>query len=617
MKRRGLSFLLVALLMASFLVLFAGKEGQPTPVAGSLDMSMYQLQGTKVIQYPITWQIGTYGGQFRESILGDPKTFNMAASADATSSFIIGLMFDSLFEIDPNTKDFVGNLAESYQIILDEKYGQTDPQLKKPAGKMEIVVKLRRDVKWSDGKPFTADDVVYYHNKVILNENILINGYNSYFLTMPDKTQQPIKCEKVDQYTVKYLFPRIIANPLLRISYAVMPKHIIEPVISKDDGKTFKTFWNAGTNPKEFVVNGPFIVEQYITNSMIVMTRNKNYWKKDAKGQRLPYLDKIVISIVKDQNADLLRFKNGESDIYGMRGEDYKALVNEQDKLGIDIWSGGPTLGTTFFVFNQNPNKVPAQKLRWFTNKKFRQAFSMLIDRETIVINVLDGIGAPQLSPTPVQSPMYDPNVKNVYMYNPAKAKQFFAEMGWKDTNGDGFLEDDKGVTVEFEMLTNAGNTVRERILNIVNEEAKKAGLKTTARPIDFNTLVSKLTSTFDWECIQIGLTGSRYPETGENVWMPDGNLHMWYPLQEDIFNPAYPWELEIVKNFLPFKYEVDQAKRKVYWSNILKILCEELPLIYTVQSLGLVAVKRGIKNFYYDVVIGIDRRYLFWEKKQ
>ena len=615
MKRKGLSFLIVTLLMLSFLLFFAGKEGQPAS-GGAIDMSMYQLPGTKVIQYPITYSIGTYGGQLRDTLLGDPKTFNMAATADATSSFLIGLMFESLFEIDPNTKDFTGALVESWEYKIDEKYGQIDKQLNKPAGKLEITCKLRRDVKWSDGKPFTADDVVYYHNKVILNENILINGYNSYFLTLPDGSEQPIKAEKVDQYTVKYTFPRIIANPLLRISYAVMPKHIIEPVISKDDGKSFKTFWNAGTNPKEFVINGPFMLEQYTTNSLIVMKRNPNYWKKDAKGNRLPYLDKLVFSIVKDQNADLLRFKNGESDIYGMRGEDYKTLYPDMDKLGIDIWSGGPTLGTTFFVFNQNPNKVPAHKLRWFTNKKFRQAFSMLIDRDTIVVNVMDGIGAPQLSPTPIQSPMYDPNVKNIYTYNPAKAKQFFAEMGWKDTNGDGFLEDDKGVTVEFEMFTNAGNTVREKILNIVNEEARKAGLKTTARPIDFNTLVSKLLDTFDWDCIEIGLTGSRYPETGENVWLPNGNLHMWYPYQEDIFKPAYPWELEIVKNFLPFKYEVDNAKRKVYWSNILKILVEELPLIYTVQGLGLVAVKRGLENFFYDTVIGIDRRFLYWKKK-
>lgn len=617
MKKKILVILLAALLV--FTIFFAGKAGggkQGEEMVSAIDMTQYQLPGTKVIKYPIKWEPGVYGGTFNDTLIGDPKTFNDAASFDNTSTTLIGMMFDYLFETDPNTKDFKGQLVESYEVKLDEQAGDVDPDLQKPAGKMDIVCKLRKDVKWWDGKPFTADDVVYYLENVILNENIGVNGMNSYYLTMPNGEDEPIHAEKVDTYTVVFHFPRIIANPLLRLSFSPLPKHIIEPIISKDNGKSFKSFWSVDVNPNEIVGDGPWMLEKYVPNSLVVFKKNPNYYMKDSKGHRLPYFDQVVYTIVKDQNTELLQFQSGQTDIYGMRGEDFKVLQPKMDELGIDIWSGGPTLGTTFFTFNQNPQKVPEPKLSWFSNKKFRQAFSCLIDRQTIVANVMDGIGAPQLSPTPVQSPMYDPNVKNQFTYDPEKAKALLAEIGIKDRDGDGFLEDEKGNIIEFEMNTNAGNNIREQILNLVADEAKKIGLKVAARPLDFNLLVQKLIATYEWDCIEIGLTGSRYPESGENVWLPSGALHMWYPRQEDNFNPYYDWELEIVKNFMPFKYTVDKEKRKVYWSNILKVLVDELPLIYTVQGLGLIAVKKDIGNFYYDTVIGYDLRRLYWKKK-
>ena len=521
----------------------------------------------------VTFQIGCYGGTLYTATSSDPKTFNLVMAHETSSTEAVGELFEGLTEVDLKTLKPRGALAESWEF--------------KNNG-LKWIFHLRKGVKWFDGKEFTSDDVVFTYNQIYFNPKIP-NSTKDMFLI---DGKLP-KVKKIDKYTVEFDLPEPFAPLLYSLSAPIFPKHVLEEAVKS--GKFMET-WTVSTPPEKLIGTGPYKLVKYVPGQYLVYERNRDYWKKDEAGKTLPYIDKKIKFILPDQNTQLLKFKAGELDFYGVRGDDFPELKSGEKKGNYTIYNLGPSLSADFICFNQKKEAIPDWKWKLFTNRKFRWAISHAVDRKGIILTVYNGLGYPVYSPvTPANKLYYDPDYPK-FPYNLEKAKKLLEEIGLKDRNGDGWLETPDGHKVEFNLLTNSNNPSRVQIGAIIKYDLKKLGIDVHFQPLDFNNLVEKLLHTHDFDAVIIGLTGSIDPNGGRNVWMSSGQLHMWNPNQK---KPATEWEAEIDRLFEEGARELDFKKRieiykKAYW-----IISYEQPLIYIAAPLVLEAARNRVKNFF------------------
>lgn len=524
--------------------------------------------------------VGKFGGRIIIASLGEPKTFNPIVANETSSTQITGMMWEGLTTANPWTGEVAANLATSWT------HDETG---------LVWTVRLREGVEWSDGKPFTADDVLFtyetmYDPNITCSMRDLITGPNG----------EKWKLEKIEDLTIRFtLYDKNAIFPLL-IAAQVIPRHMFKPLV---DGGNFDSTMSTDTPPEQFVGTGPFLLSRYEIGNRVVMKRNPRYWQKDAAGQRLPYLDEFVYLIVPDLNVQVLKFRSGETDLVSMRPADFPILAGQ---TGTDyvIYRLGPRLGSFFLFFNQNTGSDPQgrafvapNKLKWFRNKLFRQAMSHAIDRQSIADNVFNGLAYPQYNEfnEVLKLPFGAPDLLKME-YDPQTAKALLAEIGLTDRNGDGALEDQDGNQVEFNLTTNSENTDRVKVAEVIRKDLEDLGIRVNFRPMSFNTLISKLDSTFDWEACLMGLTGSLEPHFGANVWRSSGHTHMWFPMQK---TPSTSWEAEIDKIFDDGIRELDEQKRReIYWQ-YQRIAAEQQPLIYIATQEGLVAIRTKFANIF------------------
>ncbi len=527
---------------------------------------------------------GKSGGVIKFILNGDPKTLNPALAQETTSTNAIGDLFLGLTRINLKTMEPEPALAERWEVSEDGRVW---------------TFYLRKGLKWSDGTPFTADDVVFTYNDIYFNDNIPATARD--ILTIKGKK---LKVEKVDDYTVRFILPEKFAPFLRAVGEAILPKHKLEKYVKEG---TFTTAWNVNTPPSEIVGMGPYIIKEYVKGQRIVYERNPYYYEKDV-----PYIEKKIGIIVQDPDTALLKFSRAEVDMLGVRIQDLQYVFNIEGN--IKIFDLGSTPSTTFLVFNQNPEaKIPKYKLKWFRNRTFRVAISHAIDREGICYLVYNGLAKPLYTPvTEANRPYYDEDFYPKFEYNLEKAKELLESIGFKDRDGDGILEDEEGHDLEFTLLTNAGNKERETIGNIIKEDLKKIGIKVNFLPVDFNSLVTRLTSPpYEWEAIIIGLTGSMDPHFGRNVWHSSGLLHMWHPRQKE---PATEWERKVDELFDKGAVELDFKKRVKIYKEAFRIITEQQPMIFIATPKSISAVYDKFENLF-PTVWGLYREEYIFEK--
>ena len=334
----------------------------------------------------------------------------------------------------------------------------------------------------------------------------------------------------------------------------------------------------------------------------------------------LPYLDEIVQIIVQDFEAELDSFMVGESDVHGVLGEELSRLEPLQEEGNFTIYRRGPAFGTTFMGFNMNPGKNPdagqpyvaPEKLKWFQNKDFRQAVAHVIDKQKIIDEVQHGQGYPQWSSiSPAAGDFHNSNVRK-YEYDIDTANDILDEMGWIDADGDGIREDDGGNRIEFSLVTNSGNSVRDMVGTMIHQGMEDIGLDVDYRLIDFGDLVSQLTTTYDWEAMIIGFTGGPDPHSGITFWHSGEALHLWHPNQPE---PATEWEAEIDELYVKGSQELDHDKRVKLYHRAQEVAAENLPVIYTTLSERLSAVRNVFGNSTPTLYALWDIRYLYREE--
>ncbi|CDE98332.1 extracellular solute-binding protein family 5 [Clostridium sp. CAG:813] len=537
--------------------------------------------------------IGTFGGELVSSTIGEgPKTFNPFNCKDNISALMSGIMYDGLLSSDPMTGQPTPKLAKSFSISSD---GTT------------YTIKLRHGIKWSDGKPITADDVVFTWNDIIFAG---LGDTSTRDSIVIDNKLPTVR--KIDNYTVEFITPKPFAPFVRMLSTPIAPKHIFMPAVKK--GNTyFDSFLSTNTKPKDFVVSGAFKLKEYVPAQRVVFERNPNYYEINTKQQKLPYLDKLVYLIVGDLNNEVLKFEAKELDVISLQGSKvarYKSLEPHSD---FKLYNLGPDTGTMYLSMNLNNRKdnkgkyyVNTDKQTWFQDLNFRTAVDYAIDRKNMVLNIANGIGAPLFTPESLNSIYLNKNLKP-YDKNLDKSKELLKKSGFY-LDKKGKLFDKHGHRVEFDLYTNAGNTEREAIGVMVKQDLEDLGMKVNFKPIEFNSLVNKLVSTYDWDMVIMGLTGSPLePNGGKNVWLSDGRLHMFNQRNpQEGKAKILPWEKELdylyTQGALATKFE----DRKKYYDKYQEIVYKEKPMIYIYSPIRIVALRNKFKNIYPSSLGGI-----------
>ena len=526
---------------------------------------------------------GNFGGEIVISTIGEgPKTFNPCNTKDATSASMAGIMYDGLLTTDPKTGDVIPQMAKSYKIDGNN-----------------YIITLRKGLKWTDGKPITVDDVLYTYKEIVFNG--LGNTATRDAMMIRGKLPE---LEQVDEFTVKFTTSEPFAPFLRQLTYPIVPKHYFKPYSDKGDS-VFNAFLNPNTPPNQIVSNGAFRLKEYVAAQRVVFERNPDYYKINLKNEKLPYLDKLVYLIVGDTNNEILKFEAREIDILSIRGSNVARYKIKEPDSDYKIYNLGADTGTLFLVINLNNRKnseekwnVSPIKQKWFRNRDFRSAIDWAIDRDGMVKNIAQGVAKPLFTPESLNSIYLNKYIKG-HPQDKNVSKELLNKAEFKLR--DGVLYDKDGNRVEFDLYTNAGALERESIGVMIKQDIEDLGIKVNFKPVEFNSLVNKLSNTNDWDMAIMGLTGSPLePHDGKNVWMSNGPLHLFNQRPQNYKkDDKLPFEKELDEIFEEGALKLSFKERKPLYDRYQTIIYNEKPIIYLYSPIRITAIRKKFKNVF------------------
>lgn len=507
----------------------------------------------------------------------EAKTLNPAGAIDRPSREVIGRMQADLIHINRLTQRTEPALAKSWTVSRDGR---------------EYLVHLRKGIRFSDGQPFDADDVVFSF-RVYLDEKVHSSQRDLLILD-----SQPIEVEKVDQYAVRFRLrqPYAAAERLFDGVY-ILPRHLLEKAYQE---KKLTEMWPLTVAADQIAGLGPFRLKSYVPGQQLVLEKNPYYWKEDAKGARLPYVDELVFLTVPTEDAEALRFEAGETDILNRISAENFAELSRRSNADYTLQDAGPGLEYNFLLLNMNDDtqgRLPevARKEAWFRNLQFRRAVSLAIDREGIVRLVYRGKGVPLWGQvTPGNKLWLDTKLPHLAQ-SVEKAKDLLRGAGFS-WDGQGNLLDAAGRPVQFTIIASSSNSQRLQIANIIQQDLQKLGMQVQVVPLEFRSFVQRVTQTHDYEAAVMGIASGDVDPNGEiNVWMSNGPTHLWNLGEK---KPATAWEAEIDELMKKQLTTMNITERKKLYDRVQEIVAEQLPIICVASPDILVGSKRRLQNF-------------------
>jgi len=551
---------------------------------------------------------GKFGGTLRLLHVGsDPKTLNPWIASDQSSSLFGGILYEGLITTDPDTDEVKPHFAKEFKI---------------EDGGRKITVILRDDIFWSDGKPITADDVLFTWNDLI-RDGIAVSSLKD-ILLMDGQFPQ---VTAIDSKTIEFKTQKVFAPFLKYLGIEIAPKHAVGQYFNEvraysfeQKQAAFNNFLNLNSKPETIVSSGPFKLKRVESGQRIEFAKNQNYFIHNEQDQQLPYVDNLAFSYVKDSSTGVFKFLAGEAHIIDLAPQNVALLKSLESKYQYKVYDLGPSTGTSFLWFNLSTH-VPEPQYSWFNNPAFRQAISLVINRDSVVNNVYQGLGAALFTAESLQSPFLNQEISQGFARDLVSAKELLLENGFKfliradntelvvDAESDPDLQsqlydadydsikllDSNGIPIEFNLFTNSANPEREMIGVIVMNNLAELGVKINFKVLEFNNFVARVMQGKDYEAGIISLTGSNEPNGGANVWRSSGRLHMFdikASQQEPI---TRDWELEIDKLFDLGVQSFDFEQRKKIYDRFQEIVFQQNPMIYIASAKNFSAVSDKI----------------------
>ncbi len=491
-----------------------------------------------------------WGGELRLALRSEPRSLNPALADTDVEITYRHLTGGVLVRVNRVTQELEPGLAISWTV---ENAGRT------------IVFRLRKDVCFSDGTPFTADDVVY--TMQVLMDPALHSPTGDAFRSGPGEVKTTVR----DPYTVAIMFSTpVAAVARLFDQVAILSRR--SPL-------------------KEGAVLGPFRLAEHKSGAYILLARNPNYWKTDH-GRRLPYLDRVRLEIQQNRELELLRFERGELHVISDSDPELFDRIAGSGKA----WTrdAGPTLEGEFLGFNMNPAAPLADyEKRWFGSQNFRLAISHAIRREDLCRVVYRGHAQPGIGP-------FSP-ANRFWFYRKFQPHTFDLKLAGQLLAADGFrkqgdtLRDSSGHAVEFSLITNSGNRAREREAAMIQQDLAALGIRLNIVFLDFPALIQRISQTFQYETVLLSVTNVDLDPDGQmNLWLSSSANHIWNPNQK---SPATPWEAELDRLMQAQASTIDSARRKALFDRVQEIVWQQAPMLYLVNTDALEVASPALRN--------------------
>ena len=498
------------------------------------------------------------GGHLTAAIRTDLKSFNSLIAADETSAIVSSLIQSRLVRINRATFELEPWLAEKWDATPDGR---------------QYTLHLRPDVKWSDGTPLTSQDVLFTLRAVRdekvesgLADGLVVSG-------------QPIAASAPDDRTVVITFPAP-SGPGLRLldTLPILPRHKLEPALAAG---TLRTTWQTTTAPSDIVGAGPFVLAGYEPGQRIVLARNPHYWRKAEDGTALPYLDRVVLEIIPEQNAGMVRLEAGSVDLLQseLRPEDYVVARRAEADGKLKVIELGVGTDADAFWFCLKPEaKKNDPRFAFVQQREFRQALSHAVDREEFAQVVFLDAAVPVWGPvTPGNKTWFTPNLPR-YPPDLAKARELLKSIGLEDRNADGVVENAAGTEARFTVLTQRGIAAYERGTSLLKERAAMIGVVLEIAPLEATAMIQRMLAS-DYEAIYMRpLLSDLDPAGNMDLWLSSGQSHFWNLAQQ---TPATEWERRIDTIMLEQAATIDPERRRALFNDVQRIFAENLPVLY------------------------------------
>ena len=488
------------------------------------------------------------------AIRAEPRSFNRFAAGDRSTSLVSQLVHARLVQLNQRTQDIEPALATKWTLADD---GRT------------YTLTLRQGVLFSDGMPFTADDVVFtfkalYDSKAEgpLTSSLQIKG-------------QPLTVKKVDAHTVVLTFPTPY-GPGLRLlnSLPILPAHKLRDALTRGE---FAKAWSTATPPAEIVGLGPFVLRSYTPGERVELARNPRYGARGPDVQ--PGIERLTLRIIPSQDAERLAIEAGELDVMNsdIRPDDLKAMRGLEAAGKVRLFELGPAVDEDALWFNLGPDaRKPAAARPWL-DRIMRRAVAHAVDRAAFVNTVYLGAAVEADGPVPPGNKVWYSDKLPRYAHDIPRARQLLTDAGLKDVNGDGIFETSTGKPLAIELLTQRGNAIRERGAEVIASDLEDAGLTVNVVPLDVPALIDRLTKgTYDAAYFAISASDTD-PSANLDYWLSSGSFHVWHPKQK---TPATPWEAEIDTLMHELTGLTDLRERQTRFARIQQIIATELPTI-------------------------------------
>jgi len=511
---------------------------------------------------PAPAALPTRGGSLVATMRSEPRSFNPHAGRDFATNLVTQLINAKLVRINRATQQLEPWLAEQFACSTDG---------------LTCTLNLRRGVQFSDGARFTSADVLFsiqvlYDEKTgsPLADAMLVGG-------------KPLTVTAPDTNTVVIKFPTAFGAGLRLLDMLpILPKHKLEGALKS--GSLSKA-WGPSVAPGELVGLGAFVLQEYKAGERLVFARNPRYWRTDAAGTGLPYLDRLTIEITPDQNTELLRVQSGQADLTQseIRPDDYAVLKREATAGKVRLVDAGLSFDADAFWFNLKAEaKATDPRRAWLQSLEFRKAISLAVDRKAFANAVFLGAAEPTWGPvSPSNTTWYPPAASNTidrHPYDPAKARAGLTRLSLRDTNGDGMLEDGSGAAVRFALVTQKGNTALEKGAAFIRDDLKKVGIAVDVVPLEVGALVDRMMKG-DYDALYFRfLTSDTDPGMNLDFWLSSGGGHVWNMEQP---KPSTPWEAQLDALILKMAAERNLVLRQGLFYQAQKIFSDNLPVMY------------------------------------
>jgi peptide/nickel transport system substrate-binding protein len=491
-----------------------------------------------------------WGNELRFCLHTEPRNLHPALADDDASETVRYLTGGVLLRVNRVTQQLEPELAKTWRV---ENGGRT------------IVFQLREGIVFSDGTPFTADDVAY--TMQVLMDPSLHSATGDAFRS----GSGAVKAIARSRYETVVTFPEPLAG-VARLFDQVA-------ILSK-------------TSPlKERAVLGPFRIAEHKPGSYLLLARNANYWKTEG-GRRLPYLDAVRLDILQNRELELMRFRQGQVHFIPALDPDLFEQLAARDRTRLR--DSGPSLEGELMWFNMNPNAaIPEFRKAWFRSRNFRRAVSHSIRREDLCRVVYHGHASAGVGPFSAANLFWFNQALKPHAFDLSEAKRLLLADGFRTQSG--VLLDREGHPVEFSLITNSGNRARERIAALLQQDMAAVGIKLNIVPLDFPSLIERISKSSRYEACLLGLVNVDLdPNEQMNVWLSSSANHQWNPNQKA---PATSWEREIDTLMRRQASTLDDRRRKPLFDRVQQLVWEEAPFLYLVNRNALAAISPVLRN--------------------